>query len=241
MHIASRPNEGTSVSLWLPVAQVPVSTKQSLDAPDRSRGRHVASSWSTMIRLCSQPLRTCCASWGMKRSKPLPQRTRLSFCEVEDARISRSLTTRCPKCLARFWRTWSTISILDCRCFWRPATRTAKTRQEACRDSTSLTLSRSWLARSDCLCRPRRQSPAESAPPSFISRRATPRSGTMLGGASVRRGQVYYLSAGTGPPVASMITFVRWLSASCSRSKNRQARNRRRRGSRLRRGRRSKI
>ncbi len=36
MHIASRPNEGTSVSLWLPVAQVPVSTKQSLDAPDRS-------------------------------------------------------------------------------------------------------------------------------------------------------------------------------------------------------------
>ena len=34
MHIASRPNEGTSVSLWLPVAQGPVSTEQALDAPD---------------------------------------------------------------------------------------------------------------------------------------------------------------------------------------------------------------
>jgi CheY-like chemotaxis protein len=35
MHIASRPNEGTSVSLWLPVAQDPVSTEQTLEAPDR--------------------------------------------------------------------------------------------------------------------------------------------------------------------------------------------------------------
>ena len=33
MHIASRPNEGTSVSLWLPVAQDPVLTKQAFDAP----------------------------------------------------------------------------------------------------------------------------------------------------------------------------------------------------------------
>jgi signal transduction histidine kinase len=35
MQIASRPDEGTSVSLWLPVAQVPVSTKQARDAPDK--------------------------------------------------------------------------------------------------------------------------------------------------------------------------------------------------------------
>jgi len=34
MHIASRPNEGASVSLWLPVAQDPVSAKQALEAPD---------------------------------------------------------------------------------------------------------------------------------------------------------------------------------------------------------------
>ena len=33
MHIASRPNEGTSVSLWLPVAQDPVLTKQAFEAP----------------------------------------------------------------------------------------------------------------------------------------------------------------------------------------------------------------
>ena len=33
MHIASRPNEGTSVSLWLPVARDPVSADQALDAP----------------------------------------------------------------------------------------------------------------------------------------------------------------------------------------------------------------
>jgi signal transduction histidine kinase len=35
MHIASRPNEGTSVSLWLPVAQDQVLAKQVLDAPGR--------------------------------------------------------------------------------------------------------------------------------------------------------------------------------------------------------------
>jgi signal transduction histidine kinase len=35
MHIASRPNEGTSVSLWLPVAQAPVLAHEALDAPDR--------------------------------------------------------------------------------------------------------------------------------------------------------------------------------------------------------------
>jgi signal transduction histidine kinase len=35
MHIASQSNEGTSVSLWLPVAQDPVSTEQPLEAPDR--------------------------------------------------------------------------------------------------------------------------------------------------------------------------------------------------------------
>jgi signal transduction histidine kinase len=33
MHIASRPNEGTSVSLWLPVARDPVSADQALDKP----------------------------------------------------------------------------------------------------------------------------------------------------------------------------------------------------------------
>jgi signal transduction histidine kinase len=33
MHIASRPNEGTSVSLWLPVARDPVSANQALDKP----------------------------------------------------------------------------------------------------------------------------------------------------------------------------------------------------------------
>jgi signal transduction histidine kinase len=35
MHIASRPNEGTSVSLWLPVAQAPVLPDEAHDAPDR--------------------------------------------------------------------------------------------------------------------------------------------------------------------------------------------------------------
>jgi signal transduction histidine kinase len=35
MHIASRPNEGTSVSLWLPVAQYPVLAEQALGAPGR--------------------------------------------------------------------------------------------------------------------------------------------------------------------------------------------------------------
>jgi CheY-like chemotaxis protein len=36
MQIASKPNEGATVSLWLPVSQDLVSTEQALDAPDRS-------------------------------------------------------------------------------------------------------------------------------------------------------------------------------------------------------------
>jgi CheY-like chemotaxis protein len=36
MHIASRPNEGTAVSLWLPVGQGPVLTEQAVGPPDRS-------------------------------------------------------------------------------------------------------------------------------------------------------------------------------------------------------------
>ena len=35
MHIASRLNEGTSVSLWLPVAQAPVLEELDLNPPDR--------------------------------------------------------------------------------------------------------------------------------------------------------------------------------------------------------------
>jgi signal transduction histidine kinase len=38
MHIASRPNEGTSVSLWLPVARDPVLVEQTLHPPDRFVG-----------------------------------------------------------------------------------------------------------------------------------------------------------------------------------------------------------
>ena len=67
MHIASRPNEGTSVSLWLPVARDPVSTDQALDKPGLAEvPRSASCSWTT-TRLCSRRPRTCCANWDTKR------------------------------------------------------------------------------------------------------------------------------------------------------------------------------
>ena len=118
MQIASRPDEGTTVSLWLPVAPDPVFDRAGSErcrVGVRERDA-VAFCWSTMIRLCSWRPRTCCANSGTNRSRSRPLRRRWRFCGPESGRTWRSSTTRCPKCPAWPWRSWLREVYPDCRC-----------------------------------------------------------------------------------------------------------------------------
>ena len=132
VEMTSRPNEGTAVSLWLPVAP------ESLLRKDGAAGSELPAHTSRRILLVDDDPLVLTVTADMLRElghQPMEMASAHKALEVlragERCPISRFLTMQCLRCRAWLWRMLCARSVPTYPCSWRPATPRGRRRRKS--------------------------------------------------------------------------------------------------------------